>query len=171
MNQVYLHVLKPNEKRILTELQTATQNHTDWPKLDMTKAPSIHVAVMSEPFLSYVFNGKKTVESRFSINKIAPYGKAQTGDVVFMKAGPIIGCFTISWVKTFDLQEYPINEIAKEFGAQICGDEAFWRDKSTKHYATLMGITNIQRLTPVRITKFDRRAWMTLKNEVSIRLC
>lgn len=166
MNQVYLHVLKPNEKRILTELQTAVQSHTDWAKLDITKVPSIHVAVMSEPFLSYVFSGKKTVESRFSTNKIAPYGKAQPGDVVFMKAGWIVGCFTISWVKTFDLQEYPITEIAKEYGIQICGDEAFWRHKGTKRYATLMGITNIQRLTPVKITKHDRRAWMTLKNEV-----
>lgn len=166
MNQVYLHVLKPNEKRMLAELQTATQSHTDWTKLDLTKAPNIHVAVMSEPFLSYVFSGKKTVESRFSINKIAPYGKAQTGDIVFMKAGPIVGCFTISWVKTFDLQEYPITEIAKEFGIQIRGDEAFWRHKSAKHYATLMGITDTQRLTPIKITKLDRRAWMTLKNKV-----
>ncbi len=148
--------------RILAELQSAIQNHKDWTKLDLAKAPNIHVAIMSEPFLTYVFSGKKTVESRFSLNKIAPYGKVKPGDIVFMKAGPIIGCFTVSWVKIFNLQEHPISEIAQEHGTAICGDEAFWKRKSTKRYATLMGIEDVQELTPAKVTKFDRRAWLTL---------
>lgn len=148
--------------RIFAELQTAAQTYPDWARLGLAKVPNIHIAIMSEPFLSYVFDGKKTIESRFSLNKITPYGKAKPGDMVFMKAGQIVGCFTISWVKTYDLQAYPIAEIAKEYGTQICGDDAFWKRKSTKRYATLMGITNVQELTPVKITKLDRRAWLTL---------
>ena len=117
---------------------------------------------MSEPYLSYVFEGKKTVESRFSLHKIAPYRKVKSGDIVFMKAGPIVGCFTVSWVKEFSLAEYPTEIIKKEYGDRICADDDFWRQKASKQYATLIGIEDVHRLTPVAITKHDRRGWITL---------
>ncbi|HEX8762549.1 MAG TPA: hypothetical protein VF733_02205 [Candidatus Saccharimonadales bacterium] len=117
---------------------------------------------MNEPFLSYVFAGKKTVESRFSLHKIAPYQKVQPGDVVFMKAGPVVGYFTVAWVKYFDLGEYSIEKIRQEYGDTICGDDDFWKTKSTKKYATLIGISNIERLAPHKIEKRDRRAWVSL---------
>ncbi len=122
----------------------------------------VHIAVMSEPFLGYVLEGKKTIESRFSLHKIAPYQKVQAGDVVFMKAGPIVGCFTVSWVKSYDLSNYRIQDIEQRYGKGVCGDAAFWKVKATKRYVTLMGITDIKRLTPVRIEKHDRRAWIAL---------
>ena len=34
---------------------------------------NVHVAIVNEPFLGYIKNGKKTIESRFTKNKIAPY--------------------------------------------------------------------------------------------------
>lgn len=116
---------------------------------------------MSEPFLTYIFDGKKTVESRFSLHKIAPYGKIQPDDVVFMKAGAIVGCFTVAWVKYFDLSEYPIEKIKREYGDAICGNVSFWKIKSEKRYATLIGISKVERLTPVTIEKRDRRAWVS----------
>lgn len=122
----------------------------------------MHLAVMNEPFLTYVFEGKKTIESRFSLHKIAPYQKVQPGDVVFMKAGFVVGCFTVSWVKYFDLSEYPIDKIRQEYGDAICGDAEFWKAKSTKRYATLIGISNMKRLTPRKIEKHDRRSWVSL---------
>lgn len=125
-------------------------------------ATRVHLAVMSEPFLSYVLEGRKTIESRFSLNKIAPYQKVRAGDVVFMKAGPIIGQFTVGWVKSYDLSSYPIRNIEQLYTRDICGDTAFWKAKSTKRYVTLMGITDVKRLTPVRIEKHDRRAWISM---------
>lgn len=115
---------------------------------------------MNEPFLTYVFQGKKTIESRFSLHKIAPYQKVQSGDVVFMKAGPIVGYFTVAWVKYFNLSEYPIEKIRQEHGDEICGDADFWKAKSTKRYVTLMGIRDVKRLPPIPIEKRDRRAWV-----------
>ena len=147
---------------MLAEIQAAAEKHGDWAQLDLSQAPNIHIAIMSEPFLSFVLAGKKTVESRFSLKKIAPYSKAQPGDIVFMKAGPIVACFTVAWVKTFDMDEYPIAQIAKEYGEQICGDTAFWKRKSAKRFATLMGIQDVRNLTPTKITKLDQRAWATL---------
>lgn len=125
-------------------------------------AVGVHIAIMHQPFLRYVFEGQKTVESRFSLHKIAPYQKVQTGDVVFMKAGPVVGCFTVAWVKYFDLGEYPIEEIEKQYGDGICGDAEFWKVKSNKRYATLIGISDVQQLTPRQFEKHDRRAWVSL---------
>ena len=121
-----------------------------------------HIAVMKQPFLQYVFDGKKTIESRFSLHKIAPYKKVQPGDLVFMKAGPIVGCFTVSWVKYYDLQERSIEEIQHNFGTGICGDTAFWHTKKTKRYATVIGITHVYKIEPIPIEKHDRRAWVAL---------
>ena len=148
--------------RMLAEIYAATRDHADWAEYNIAAAPAIHIAVMSEPFLSYVFEGRKTVESRFSLHRIAPYGTVQPGDIVCMKAGPIVGCFGVAWVRTYDLRDFPIEAIATEYGGAICADEQFWRRKSSKRYATLMGIEHVQRLTPIRIAKQDRRAWVTL---------
>ena len=149
------------ESRILQEIHEATRHSQDWQALDL-QAHSIHIAVMSEPFLSYVFNGKKTVESRFSLHRIAPYQKVETGDVVCMKAGAIVGCFTVAWVRYFDLTIYPIADIAARYNEVICGNPTFWQRKADKRYATLMGITNAHMLPPVKISKKDRRAWLSL---------
>jgi hypothetical protein len=145
---------------ILDELKVVQAHLPDWRQLDLTSP--LHIVVMSEPFLSYVFEGTKTVESRFSLHKIAPYQKVQLGDRVLMKAGLIVGCFTIDWVKEYDLTAYPIEAIRQEYGAAICGTPEFWKKKSNKRYATLMGIQNARRLTPAPITKRDRRAWIAI---------
>jgi hypothetical protein len=151
-------VTKESSARIIAELQAcAAKTHIAIPK-----TAKLHVAVMSEPFLSAVFAGSKTVESRFSLHRIAPYQKVSPGDIVFMKAGPVVGCFTISWVKYFDLTTHPIAAIAREFGSAIGGDKAFWRRKSTKNYATLMGIQDVRHILPCKISKFDRSAWRAL---------
>lgn len=154
--------MNESSARMLTELQSAAKQLLDWKGVNLASVPNIHIAIMSEPFLSYVLEGKKTVESRFSLNRIAPYGKAHTDDIVFMKSGPIVGYFIVSWVKMFDLSEYPISEIAREYGTAICADEAFWKRKSDKRYVTLMGIKDVQALTPAKITKLDQRAWVSL---------
>lgn len=147
---------------IFAELKTAQAHAADWNLLDLDTPQNIHIAVMSEPFLAYVFEGKKTIESRFSLNKIAPYQKVHRGDLVFMKAGPIVGCFTITWTENYDLTQFSIEEIQRQYGEAICGSDDFWKLKSEKRYATLMSITNVKRLAPTRIEKRDRRAWVAL---------
>lgn len=118
---------------------------------------------MREPFLTYVFEGKKTIESRFSLHKIAPYQKVKPGDTVFMKAGPIVGYFTVTWVKYFDLTVYPTEALQQLYNEAICGDNEFWKAKGAKRYATLIGISNVQRVDPIAIQKHDRRAWVTIE--------
>jgi hypothetical protein len=152
------------ETTIVAELHRATDTLKDWRELGISHAPVIHIAVMSEPFLSYVFEGKKTVESRFSLHKIAPYQKVQPSNIILMKAGPIVGSFKVGWVRYFNLKEETIEELRHRYGTAICGDEAFWQTKADKHYATLIGITEVTQLSPVTISKSDRRGWLTLED-------
>ena len=51
------------------------QGNTFWTrKLTMGTPVQVHLAVMVEPYLSRVLDGSKTMESRFSRKKIAPWG-------------------------------------------------------------------------------------------------
>lgn len=62
------------------------QGNTFWTrKLTMGTPAQVHLAVMVEPYLSRVLDGSKTIESRFSRKKIAPWGRVSSGDVVVLK--------------------------------------------------------------------------------------
>jgi hypothetical protein len=43
---------------------------------------SLHLAVLTEPFCSWLLEGTKTIESRFSRVRCAPYGTLAEGDIV-----------------------------------------------------------------------------------------
>jgi ASC-1-like (ASCH) protein len=152
--------------RILSELHDAARVYDDW-AVALRGRGNLHIAVMNEPFLTYILTGEKTVESRFSTHRIAPFERVASGDEVLMKAGPLVGCFVIDWVKYYDLMQAPLDGIIAHYGEQICGDTEFWRQKADKRYATLLGIRDAQRLTPTTITKADRRGWLTLAAEPS----
>jgi ASC-1-like (ASCH) protein len=49
--------------------------------------------VFIEPYLQFILDGQKTVESRFSANRSAPYQQVGKGDVVLLKrtGGPVMG--------------------------------------------------------------------------------
>lgn len=146
---------------IREELLNATRIYDDWRNLNLAKK-SMHVAITNEPFLSLILNGTKTIESRFSLHRIAPFNRVSPGSVVFLKAGAVVGCFTVGWVKYFDLVEVPIDRLRDLYGPQICGDTSFWNEKIGKRYATLIDIAKAHPLTPLTISKTDRRAWLSL---------
>lgn len=46
---------------------------------------AVHVAVMVEPYLTFVVEGQKWIESRLTKNRIAPFGQTSAGDIVLFK--------------------------------------------------------------------------------------
>ena len=40
----------------------------------------LHLAILTEPYISKIFSGVKTLESRFSRNKTVPYNRVRPGD-------------------------------------------------------------------------------------------
>ena len=119
----------------------------------------IHVAVFSEPFLSLVLSGEKTIEFRFSRNRCAPYGEIGDGDIILLKAvgGPIRGVTLARRAWCYDLSAEPIARVRDRFGEDICADDAFWASRADALYATLIELAATAPLDAVRCNKRDRR--------------
>lgn len=128
------------------------------------RGKNLHLGIFTEPCLSYMLDGKKTIESRFSKNKILPYGKITKEDIVLVKksGGDVLAYFTIKDVMFFDLQKFSIHEIRRQYEKELCVDEAFWLSKEKSNYATLLFIDKIYRLEPFPIDKKGMQTWIKL---------
>ena len=132
--------------------------------LEILKGHDFHLGVFSEPYLSCMLDGKKTVESRFSKNKILPYKGICKDDIVIVKksSGDILAYFTIKDIKFFDLRKDKIEEIKVKYNKQLCVDNEFWINKQNSNYTTLIFIDKIVKLKPFHINKREMQTWIKL---------
>ena len=131
----------------------------------LSKKVSIHLCVFQEPYLSYILEGRKTVESRFSINKCAPVGRVESGDILLLKkaSGPVVAMCSVDHVWTYILDTPTFNTIRKEFSRSLCAeDPSFWDARKDAKFATLMRIKNVVEISPIHCGKRDRRGWVVL---------
>lgn len=128
--------------------------------------PTLHIAVFVEPYLRYILERRKTIESRFGVRRSPPYGQVREGDILFLKrsGGPVCGVCKVSQVWFYRLNRSSWNEIRKQFSEALCAqDPQFWKDREAATFATLMRIENVRRLDPIEIRKRDRRGWVVIK--------
>ena len=126
----------------------------------------LHVAVLLEPFLSFVLDGRKTVESRFSARRHAPYQAVHQGDVILLKrsAGPIVGIAIARRTWFYWVTPMALAEIKESFAESLCArDEAFWDARRDASYATLIELGEVMALPPIPCDKRDQRGWVTLR--------
>lgn len=109
-----------------------------------------HLAILTPGWIELILDGKKTIESRFSKVRCAPFGKVQEGDIVFMKesGGLVKGMFTVVKVDTIENLTYELRIMVHSvFGEQIFGtlyyDGHYDKWKASKH-ATLIHIGEIR---------------------------
>jgi ASC-1-like (ASCH) protein len=139
-----------------------------------------HLAIFTQPYLNLILSSEKTIESRFSQNKIVPFSKIKTGDKIIMKqsGGLVYGEFTAGKViflsenfAFFNPQKIKIEgdlSIAKKFSKEICtnADKDFWQKRKLAKYATLIEIKNLNTYKNPRPCHEkdpkDRRAWIIL---------
>jgi hypothetical protein len=127
----------------------------------------LHLGIFVEPYLSLVLEGRKTIESRFGVQRCAPHGRVSPGDFLLLKAsgGPIVGLCQIKETWFFDLRVTALSSVRDRFARPLCAEDAdFWRARSHATLATLMRLDNIQPISPIAITKRDRRGWVTLRD-------
>jgi hypothetical protein len=153
---------------ILQQISEAADAYEDWNHLELfaehSTGAGIHIACMVEPFLEYILEGRKTIESRFSKPLIPPYRSISAGDFVLLKAGPIVASFRASTVEFVELTHGRIRQLAEDHSGAICADEEFWTARADKNYATLIGVCDVRRLTPIKVDKQDRRGWVVLRD-------
>ncbi len=135
--------------------------------IEKNKRIGVHLAIFNEPFLSLIYKGEKKIESRFSVNRIAPYNKIYDGDIVILKesGGPVSGIFLAGEVKYYsNLDKRTLKGIEKQYSSLICTQysENFWQTKEKSNYATLIGIKKIKKINPFKIEKNDRSGWSVI---------
>lgn len=134
----------------------------------------VHLAIFHEPFLSLLLAGKKTVESRFSVNRVAPFGFVACDDLILLKrsTGPIVGIALAGDPGFYELDPDSWATIRRRFAAAICApDNAFWAARAHARYATLIPIKAAVAFAPFPITKRDRRGWVLLPPPLSCQEC
>lgn len=129
---------------------------------------AVHLAVLVEPFLGFVLDGTKTIESRFSSVRASPYCDIEEGDVLLLKAasGPIVAASTVQEVWFFGSLTHRVRaDIHQRFGADLRDDvPGFWEARRASTYATLMRLGEVAPLhAPVECPKNDRRGWVVLR--------
>lgn len=139
-------------------------------------APAVHLAVFAEPFLGFVLEGSKTIESRFSSVKVAPYELVERGDLLLLKAvgGPIVAASVADRVCYYaGLTATVKDDLHLRFGAELRDDvPRFWEDRCGARFATLIRLGAITSLEfPMDCPKKDRRGWVVLRERhVQLRL-
>lgn len=130
-----------------------------------------HLAVFSKVGAKLVLEGKKTVETRFSKNKIAPFGKVFTGDIVYVKpvGGEIAGQFKVTKVLSFDgLEKEDWEFIKTHYGKRLSlgvdEDKLFFSEHKNANFGTVIFMDEVERFitSPVKISKKDHRGWVVL---------
>ncbi|MEI6144486.1 MAG: ASCH domain-containing protein [Candidatus Berkelbacteria bacterium] len=123
-----------------------------------------HIAIFVGSAIEDIFVGKKTIESRFSQNRVLPYGEVAKDDIILLKksGGDILGQVTVDNVLYYDkLNQKSIEVLKKEYFNQIAVRENFWQSKKNSKYGTLIFLKNPKRFVfPLQFKKKDRRPWL-----------
>ncbi|GJQ28550.1 MAG: hypothetical protein HBSAPP03_04340 [Phycisphaerae bacterium] len=111
--------------------------------------PVCHVAIVSRACLANILAGRKTIESRLSLSRVAPYGQITAGDTIYFKAsGGAFGAKAVAdGVTTITgLRPAAVRHLRRTYEHAILGGTAYWKSKSRAKFATLIHLANI---TPV----------------------
>ena len=134
-----------------------------------------HLAILTSGWIDLILDGSKTIESRFSKVRCAPFGKVHAGDTVYMKksSGLIEGMFSVATVETFEnLTKDQVYEIDAKYCEQIFGSPYFsahWEKWLASKHATLLHVADPVRFEqPFAFPKRDRRAWVVLDAPLQI---
>lgn len=160
--------------KLVDDLKRSTQNHGFWAgylKSLSVSGPStfsVHLAVFLEPYLGFILEGSKTVESRFSRHRIAPYGAVESGDVVLLKrsaAKAVSGLCVVRNVWFYDLNSDDLELIRSSFGTALRAESSsFWEQRKSARFATLIRMDEVYPLPLIEVPKRDRRGWVVLRS-------
>ena len=121
-----------------------------------------HVAIMRKSWglIPKILDGRKKIESRWSKNKCAPWGKVKIGDVVYFKnsGGPIVAKAKVSAVLYYkDLNPEKVRKIVRKHqgdgGISVGNLANTIKWASGKRYCTLVFLIKAGKVIPFNIDK------------------
>ena len=125
----------------------------------------LHVAVMVQrPYLSYVVLGRKTVEFRYTINKIAPYLGVEKDDIIYFKP---VGIKMVRYYATVENVEFVTGhekcvEMLRKYMNEACINENYINSKPKGKYLSSIWLKDVKAEVklPLFCYKQDRRTWI-----------
>ncbi len=125
-----------------------------------------HIAILHAPYIDAILSGAKTVESRLSLHRRAPWGVVEPGHTVYFKqrSGPFRLRATAGRIDLWeDLAPRDVDELAREHRHTVCAPASYWRGKRTARYATLIWLDDITPIDegPAHPPMYGR-GWLTL---------
>ena len=137
-----------------------------------------HLAILNKrlKLLQKIISGEKTIESRWYVNKKAPYGCIKKGDIVYFKdsGGPVSVKASVSSVLQFDnLDEAKILQILKKHGKQLGVDESYALNLKGKRYCILVFLESVKQIQPFHINKKGygmMSAWISVANIEQLKM-
>jgi hypothetical protein len=162
----HLTLLDTNWKRdLISRLSDVCRNTSLAQSLQSEGSVGVHLAIFVEPYLSFILQGKKTIESRFSVNRHAPFGQVKNGDILVLKksSGPVCGVCRVADVWFYRVDPKTWVEI-EQYAEGLCMDGSpFWEKKKAASFATLMRVHEVQALKEFDIDKDDPRSWVVVR--------
>lgn len=128
---------------------------------------SLHLAVFVEPYLSLLMGGAKTIESRFSLEPIAPFNMIWPEDLVLLKraGGSVIGIGHVGAVKYVRRSDSLWKNLRQNYARDLCvTDDGFWERASHAWFASFIWFDHLKRLSEIECDKQDRRGWVVVRS-------
>lgn len=123
---------------------------------------------MRQPFYDMILSGEKTIESRWSQNRIAPFDKVCIGDDILFKitGKPVSAIAKVKDVKYYVLTPNMADDIKKKYGKKI-GINKFdnWESVRNKKYCTLIWLEDVKSINPLNVPRSNGAGWIVFKNE------
>ena len=124
-----------------------------------------HLAILKQPFLNMILSGEKTIETRWSMHKIAPYNKLSIGDEILLKetSKDVIATAKVKDFKYFELTPKIADEIKQKYGKEI-GVYKFenWENYRNKKYCTLIWLENVEKVKPFKVKRSNGAGWIVI---------
>lgn len=160
--------MKRKRNNLITQIRESIHDSPFWDAFFRTKEDGLftmHLAILREPYLSFIEDGKKTVETRFAKTRCGPFEKVSAGDVLILKraGGEIRGICHVDKAWFYSLTPSSLDLIREQFGEAICpADPSFWKERRSSIYASLMLVSHFAQINKLTIRKKDRRGWVVL---------
>ena len=125
-----------------------------------------HIAILRQPFFDLILRGEKTIESRWSMHRIAPYEKVNVGDIILLKetGKDVTAQAKVSKIEYFELTPMVVEKIRMQYGKQI-GMQYFTNyDKILqKKFCTLIWLEDVKIIPPIKVPRSNGAGWLISK--------
>lgn len=126
-----------------------------------------HIAILKQPFFDMVLSGEKTIESRWSMVKVAPYKKVSVGDKILLKetGKDVTATANVKKVQFYELTPEIVEDIRIKYG-KLIGTDKFedWKSTLQKKYCTLIWLDEVTPVEPIKVKRSNGAGWIVLKD-------